>query len=68
VALTSGAALANLVAGLPAAARGIFLAGTAVVSSARLAAAARAAGFKRTLEAPSPGMDALIARIAADLA
>ncbi|MEO6968034.1 MAG: uroporphyrinogen-III synthase [Rhodanobacteraceae bacterium] len=53
VPLSSGEALANLMAGLPDAARRALLAGTAIASSARLQRAARLAGFARVLCAGS---------------
>ncbi|MBS0381577.1 MAG: uroporphyrinogen-III synthase [Proteobacteria bacterium] len=66
VLLSSAEALANLLAGLPDDARCGLLAGTAVASSARLAEAARAAGFARTLRAASAHADAMLAAIIAD--
>lgn len=60
VLLSSGAALAHLQAGLPAEAWRKLLDGVAVVSSGRLAIAARAAGFSRVDVAHSPlGADLL---------
>jgi uroporphyrinogen-III synthase len=53
VLLSSAEALNNLAAQLPASARAHWLATTAVVSSERLAAAARAAGFTRLVVADS---------------
>lgn len=66
--VSSGEALANILARLPADARRVLLAGTAVVSSARLAGAADAAGFARTLTARSAAADELLGRLAADRA
>ncbi|HEU0277382.1 MAG TPA: uroporphyrinogen-III synthase [Rhodanobacteraceae bacterium] len=66
--VSSGEALANVLARLPADARRVLLAGTAVVSSSRLAAAAGAAGFARTLIADSPAADGLLRRLVADRA
>jgi uroporphyrinogen-III synthase len=53
VLLTSAQALANILAVLPADARRALLAGTAVASSQRLAAAAAKAGFAKVLRAAS---------------
>lgn len=53
VLLSSTDALANILYGLPPDARRALLAGVAVVSSARLASAARKAGFERILHARS---------------
>ncbi|MGH8190696.1 MAG: uroporphyrinogen-III synthase [Rhodanobacteraceae bacterium] len=64
--VSSAEALANIIAALPAHARGALLAGTAVVSSARLADAARDAGFARVLRAASPHAADLLAAVVAD--
>lgn len=66
VLLSSAEALANILAGLPEDARGILLAGTAVTSSDRLAAAAHAAGFARVLRAASARAAAMLDAIARD--
>lgn len=68
VLLSSAEALRNIVAQLPNAARSALLAGTAVVSSERLAAAAREAGCARVLRAGSPHAPDLLAAIATDRA
>jgi uroporphyrinogen-III synthase len=65
VLLSSAEALANILAGLPHEARDALLAGTAVASSARIAAAARRAGFVRVVNADSPHAQAMLAAIAA---
>lgn len=66
VLLSSAEALANILAALPEDAHRILRAGTAVASSDRLADAARAAGFARTLRAASARADAMLAAIIAD--
>lgn len=66
--LSSAEALDNILAALPEDARGTLLAGTAVASSARLAVAARAAGFARTLRAASARAGAMLAAVADDRA
>lgn len=68
VLLSSAEALANILATLPGPAVGLLLAGTATVSSARLAEAARNAGFARVVRAVSPHADALLAAVAGDRA
>lgn len=68
VLLSSAEALANILGQLPDPARTALLLGTAVVSSERLAAAAGAAGFGRTILAASPHADALLAAVVADRA
>jgi uroporphyrinogen-III synthase len=60
VPLSSAEALANIMAGLPDNALHILLRGTAVASSARLAAAARKAGFARVLRGQSARLQALL--------
>lgn len=62
--ISSGEALANLCRQLPAPALQCWLAGTAVVSSERLAAAAREAGFKQVVVAASALSADLIAAAA----
>jgi uroporphyrinogen-III synthase len=66
VLLSSAEALANILAALPEDARAALLAGTAVVSSARLATAARKAGFARVLRAESVRGDAMLAAVVVD--
>lgn len=66
VLLSSAEAMANLLATLPEEARRALLAGCAVVSSARLAAAAQAAGFARVLPAGSAHAADLLAAVAHD--
>ena len=66
VQLSSTDALANITAKLPDDALRALLRGTAVASSARLAAAARKAGFVRVLRACSAHAGAMLATIAAD--
>lgn len=66
VLLSSAEALANILAGLPNSARRALLAGTAVASSPRLAAAARKAGFARVLRAESAQVNAMLAAVIAD--
>ena len=68
VPLSSSEALANLLAALPAPACATLRAGTAVASSARIATAARGAGFARVLQAASAHAGDLIDRIVADRA
>mgnify|MGYP001040588004 FL=1 len=68
VLLSSAEALANILAGLPDDVRCVLCAGTAVASSARLADAARKAGFARVLRAASTHGDALLAAIVTDIA
>ena len=65
VLLSSVEALANVLVALPEDARRALLAGTAVVSSARLARAAREAGFARELRASSARADDMFAAITA---
>lgn len=65
VLLSSAEALTNLLAALPDDARRTLLAGTAIVSSARLGCAAREAGFARELRAPSARADDMFAAITA---
>lgn len=64
VLLSSAEALVNILAGLPTAASRHLLAGTAVVSSARLATAAHAAGFAAVVNAGSPHAAALLDAVA----
>ena len=66
VLLSSAEALANILAALPDDARRAMLAGTAVVSSDRLAEAAHAAGFARVLPAGSTHAADLLAAVAHD--
>ncbi|TAN04154.1 MAG: uroporphyrinogen-III synthase [Rhodanobacteraceae bacterium] len=66
VLLSSAEALANILGGLPDDANRALLAGTAIVSSPRLATAARKAGFARVLHAESAHADALLAAVVAD--
>lgn len=67
VLLSSAEALANILDALPDDGRRALLAGTAVVSSARLAEAARHAGFARALQADSArSADMLAAATASD--
>lgn len=61
--LSSSEALANILATLPASARAHLLEGVAVASSARLAAAARTAGFGRIVCAASPRAEAMLAAV-----
>ncbi|MGH8214143.1 MAG: uroporphyrinogen-III synthase [Rhodanobacteraceae bacterium] len=68
VLLSSSEALGNILAALPDDARRALLAGTAIVSSVRLAAAAREAGFARELRASSARADDMLAAIAASAA
>ena len=65
VLLSSAEALAHLLAELPDDARRVLLAGTAVVSSARLARVARNAGFARELRAPSARANDMLAAMTA---
>ena len=65
VLVSSGEALAYVLAELPAAARARLRDSTAVASSARLVRVARAAGFAVTLAAASPTLDALLDALAA---
>jgi len=65
VPLSSAEALRNLLENLPPRARRKLLAGTVIVSSARLQAAARAAGFARVLRAASALEADLIAAVVA---
>ncbi|HET9817722.1 MAG TPA: hypothetical protein VFP92_00980, partial [Rhodanobacteraceae bacterium] len=64
--LSSAEGLANILGALPHDARRVLLAGTAVVSSARLAALARKAGFADVLRATSAGADAMLAAVTID--
>lgn len=66
VLLSSAEALANILAALPDDARRAMLAGTAVVSSKRLADAAQAAGFAGVLPAGSAHAADLLAAVAHD--
>lgn len=66
VLLSSAEALANIVASLPDDARRALLRGTAVASSARLAAAARKAGCARVLRARSTHAADMLDAIVAD--
>lgn len=66
VLLSSVDALGHLLNGLPDDARRALLAGTAVVSSARLADAADRAGFARTLHSNSAHAAELLAAVVAD--
>lgn len=68
VLLSSAAALAAILAALPAPARTALLGGTAVASSARLAVAARDAGFARVLRATSAHGGAMLEAVADDRA
>lgn len=68
VLLSSAEALANILAGLPDDANRALLAGTAVVSSQRLAKAAREAGFARVLRAGSAHVNAMLSAVVADRA
>lgn len=68
VPLSSSEALANLLAVLPDPARAALLAGSAVASSARIAAAARDAGFARVVQAASAHVGDCIDCIVADRA
>ena len=65
VLLSSAEALANIVAYLPGDALRALLRGTAVASSARLAAAARKAGFARVMRARSAHAADMLAAVAA---
>ena len=65
VLVTSGEALAHVLARLPGDARASLLDAIAVASSPRLADAARAAGFATTLAAGSPAVEALLDALAA---
>jgi uroporphyrinogen-III synthase len=65
VLLSSAEALTNILAALPGDARRALLAGTAVVSSARLAESARNAGFARVSHAASAHADDMLAVITA---
>jgi uroporphyrinogen-III synthase len=64
--LSSAEALSNILAGLPGDARRVLLAGTAVASSARLAGAAREAGFARVLRADSTHAAGMLAAVAVE--
>ena len=66
VLLSSAEALANILAALPDDARRALCAGSAIVSSPRLAAAARKAGFARVLRAASARADAMLAAVGDD--
>jgi uroporphyrinogen-III synthase len=66
VVLTSAGALGNILDILPRRVHARLLSGTAVVSSTRLADAARDAGFARVLRAASPHVGALLTVIAAE--
>ena len=68
VLLSSTEGLANILGGLPSDACRALLAGTAVVSSARLADAASKAGFARVLRAASARADAMLAAVRDDRA
>lgn len=68
VLLSSAEALANILVALPESASRTLRAGNAVVSSARLATAARKAGFARVLRAASARGDAMLAAVADDAA
>ena len=68
VTLSSAEALAHILAALPEGARRTLLVGTAVASSDRLADAARAAGFARTLRAASAHASAMLETVANDRA
>ncbi|HKZ09195.1 MAG TPA: uroporphyrinogen-III synthase [Rhodanobacteraceae bacterium] len=68
VLLSSAEALANILAALPEDARRALCAGSAVVSSARLATAARKAGFARVSRAASAHADAMLAAVNDDAA
>ena len=68
VLLSSAETLANILAALPEDARHALCAGSAVVSSARLATAAREAGFARVLRAASAQADAMLAALNDDAA
>lgn len=68
VLLSSVDAIANLLAALPDEARRALLTATAVVSSARLARAAREAGFARELRASSARAEDMLAAITASYA
>lgn len=63
VPLSSSEALANILAVLPPDARTVLLGGVAVASSARLATAARRAGFTQILRAASAHPGALLATV-----
>lgn len=67
VLLTSAQALANILDQLPAEARQVLLAGTAVASSERLADTARTAGFARVVRAPSVDAAAMLTTIISDI-
>lgn len=66
VLLSSAQALTNILDGLPDTARRRLLEGAAVVSSARLAAASRRAGFTRVLRAGSAHAADLLGAVVAD--
>ena len=66
VLLSSGEALANILAGLRDDAHRALLTGTAVVSSARLATAAHRSGFTRIVRASSAHAEAMLDAIVAD--
>jgi uroporphyrinogen-III synthase len=68
VLLTSGEALENALAGMPASAIVALLDAVAVTSSARLAQLAQERGFPRVIEAGAPTPDALLDALAADVA
>ena len=68
VLVSSAEALTNILAALPEDARHALRAGSAIASSARLATAARKAGFARVLRAASPRTDAMLAAAAGDAA
>lgn len=68
VLLSSAEALTNICSALPGDARRALCAGTAVASSARLATAARDAGFARVLRAISAGAEAMLQAALADAA
>jgi uroporphyrinogen-III synthase len=68
VLLSSTEALANIVAGLPDDALRALLRGTAIASSARLAAAARKAGFARALRGESAHARGLLEAVVKSLA
>lgn len=66
--LSSGEALANILGQLPDDARSALLLGTAIASSDRLAAVARAAGFARVTRSESAHTGAFLAAVARDRA
>ncbi|MGH8152454.1 MAG: uroporphyrinogen-III synthase, partial [Rhodanobacteraceae bacterium] len=66
VLLSSSEGLANILDGLPVDACRALLAGTAVVSSTRLASTARGTGFSRVLRAASARAEVMLAAVVAD--